>query len=164
MVTHDDDLARRASRTVIISDGEIVNEYLAAAFPSLSHEDLLKATKMLKPLSYAPGEPIMTQGEEPDRFYIIAEGCVEVFLDRPDGSPVQVDTLQPGQYFGELALFNGGKRTTRVRASLDQPIQVLSLEKAEFEDLLNISIEMRQEIERTVEHREKVLKNALGGD
>jgi putative ABC transport system ATP-binding protein len=31
MVTHDDDQAQRASRTVIIADGEIVNEYLARA-------------------------------------------------------------------------------------------------------------------------------------
>jgi ABC-type lipoprotein export system ATPase subunit len=162
MVTHDDDLAQRASRTVIISDGEIVNEYLAAAFPTLSHEDLLKASKLLKPLTFSPGEPIISQGEEPDRFYIIADGHAEVFLDRPDGRPVQVDTLKPGQYFGELALFNGGQRSTRVRASLDQPIQVFTLEKKEFEGLLDFSMEMRQEIQRSVEQREKVLHTVLG--
>ena len=29
MVTHDNDLARRATRSVIVSDGEIVDQYLA---------------------------------------------------------------------------------------------------------------------------------------
>ncbi len=164
MVTHDDDLAQRASRTVIIADGEIVNEYLAAAFPSLSHEDLLKASKKLTPQEFAPGEPVMCQGDEADRFYIISKGQAEVFLDRPDGRAIQVDTLQPGQYFGELALFNGGKRATRVRAALDCPIEVLSLDKATFEELLQVSPEMRHEIERSVEQRQQRLKTALGAD
>lgn len=164
MVTHDDDLAQRATRTVIISDGEIVNEYLAAAFPTLSHEDLLKASKKLKAQSYAPGEPIMVQGEEADRFYILVKGQAQVFLDRPDGRAILVDTLQPGQYFGEMALFNGGKRTTRVRAALDSSIELLALDKAAFEELLQVSTEARQEIQRSVEYRQEKLKDALGAD
>ena len=34
MVTHDRDLAKRASRTIMLSDGEIIEEYLVSAFPS----------------------------------------------------------------------------------------------------------------------------------
>ncbi|MBT6151484.1 MAG: ATP-binding cassette domain-containing protein, partial [Chloroflexi bacterium] len=111
MVTHDDDLAKQASRTVIIADGEIVNEYFANAFPTLSHELMLKATKKLLPMSYAAGEPIILQGSEADRFYIVSKGEVEVYLNRPDAQEVLVDTLGPGQYFGEIALLNGGARS-----------------------------------------------------
>jgi putative ABC transport system ATP-binding protein len=38
MVTHDSALARRVKRTVLIADGEIVNEWLAHALPLLTHQ------------------------------------------------------------------------------------------------------------------------------
>ncbi len=160
MVTHDDDLAQQASRTVIISDGEIVNEYLANAFPTLSHELMLKASKLLKVNNFASGEPIIVQGSEADQFYIVVKGELEVFLNRPDGREIFVDTLKPGQYFGELALVNGGKRDAFVRASFNEPVEVLSLEKKDFASLLVDSVEMMEEIKRSIEYRGQILSDA----
>src|SRR5215212_2747703 len=40
MVTHDNDLARRVSRAVIVVDGEVVNQYLAQALATLSIDQL----------------------------------------------------------------------------------------------------------------------------
>lgn len=164
MVTHDEDLAQRATRTVIISDGEIVNEYLATAFPTLSHEELLKISKLLKPNTFKAGELIYIPESDADRFYILSNGQADVYLDRPDGREVYVDTLHPGQYFGELALFNGGKRKTLVRASFKSPIEVLTLDKQEFQLLLASSFEIREEIQRSVEHRQQILSEAMGLD
>src|SRR5690606_33546800 len=59
MVTHDDDLARRVNRTIVIADGEIVNEWLVKALPTLSQELLVKVTRQLQVQHYAPGEPII---------------------------------------------------------------------------------------------------------
>ena len=55
-------LAQRASRTVILADGEIVNESLAQAMPALSHPILLKATRQLESHGYGPGEVIIQAG------------------------------------------------------------------------------------------------------
>src|SRR6266542_2759746 len=44
IVTHDSALAKRTHRTALITDGEIVNEYVAKAMPMLSREQLLLAT------------------------------------------------------------------------------------------------------------------------
>ena len=41
MVTHDKDQARRVTRTIVIADGEIIEQYLSQAFPSLSQEQLI---------------------------------------------------------------------------------------------------------------------------
>ena len=153
MVTHDDDLAERASRTVIISDGEIVNEYLARAMPTLSHEIMLKATRQLEAQSYAPGEVIIQQGTPADRFYIVTNGEANVYLNRPDARPVFVDRLVPGQYFGEMGLLQGGTRQAQVRSSADNPVEVISLDKRAFDSLFNESEEMRVEIERSVAAR-----------
>src|SRR4029077_5618905 len=40
MVTHDSDLARRVNRTILISNGEIVNEYLVRALSALTQDQL----------------------------------------------------------------------------------------------------------------------------
>jgi ABC-type lipoprotein export system ATPase subunit len=162
MVTHDDDLATRASRTVIISDGEIVNEYLAKAMPTLSHEVLLKATRQLKAESYARGEVIIQQGEPADRFYIITSGRANVYLNRPDARPVLVDRLTPGQFFGEMGLFQGGKRQAQVRSSAEFPVEVISLDKRAFDALLDESEEMRDEIQRSFKLRSNNLAAAAG--
>ncbi len=41
MVTHDSSLARRVTRTVLLADGEIVNEFVARALPQLNHAQML---------------------------------------------------------------------------------------------------------------------------
>jgi ABC-type lipoprotein export system ATPase subunit len=73
MVTHDDDLARQVSRTIVIADGEIVNEWLVKALPTLSQEMLVRVTRQLEFGTYEPGEPIVEQDADPDNFYIICK-------------------------------------------------------------------------------------------
>ncbi len=80
MVTHDSSLAKRVSRTLLIADGEIVNEYVARALPLLNQELLLRATHKLQPLEFAPGATIIEQGTPTDKFYIVTKGQVEVAL------------------------------------------------------------------------------------
>ena len=162
MVTHDDDLAERASRTVIISDGEIVNEYLAKAMPTLSHEAMMKATRSLESQSFAPGEVILQQGAPADRFYIITAGQAKVYLTRPDAHAVIVDRLRPGQYFGEMGLFQDDVRRVQVRSSAEYPVDAISLDKAAFSALLDESEEMRMEIAQSVTYRTKNLAAAAG--
>src|SRR5262245_9444067 len=58
MVTHDDDLVKRVSRTVVIADGEIVNEWLAKALPTLSQELMVRITHQLQAREFAPGQPV----------------------------------------------------------------------------------------------------------
>ena len=41
IVTHDSGLAKRTHRTALIADGEIVNEYVAKALPTLTSDQLL---------------------------------------------------------------------------------------------------------------------------
>ncbi len=153
MVTHDEAQARRASRTVIIADGEIVNEYLARALPSLSQEQLLRATHRLHPITFSPGEVIITQGTAPDKFYIVRSGEVHVYLRQPDGSEILVDKLLSGQYFGEMALLQGGTRTATVRASRATGVEVYAMGQADFQALVAESEGTRKELDRVADQR-----------
>ncbi len=59
IVTHDRDLARRVSRTIILADGDIVDEFLARIFPAMSEDLLVQATRQLATRRFEPGEVIM---------------------------------------------------------------------------------------------------------
>jgi ABC-type lipoprotein export system ATPase subunit len=162
MVTHDEDLARRAPRTIVIHDGEIVNEYVAKALPTLSHELLLQATRQLETRTFAPGELIIVQDAEPDEFFIITSGEAKVYLIEPPGTyEIYMDTIHAGQYFGEVALIHGGKRTATVRAATQ--VEAIALRQQAFLDLIEQSEETRAELERVAEERRQILIEARSG-
>jgi CRP-like cAMP-binding protein/Fe-S-cluster-containing hydrogenase component 2 len=54
------------------------------------------------------GVPIVQQGEEVDGFYIILDGFVQVARQRLDGQRRVLAYLREGEYFGEMALLEGG--------------------------------------------------------
>jgi ABC-type methionine transport system ATPase subunit len=74
MVTHDNDLARRAYRTVLVADGEVVNEYVTRTFAALDVDQLAAISAHLERQRWPPGSLIMREGDPGERFYIVAEG------------------------------------------------------------------------------------------
>jgi ABC-type lipoprotein export system ATPase subunit len=153
MVTHDDSQAQRVSRTLLLVDGEIVNEYVARALPSLSDHQLLKATRQLESERFEPGAAIVQQDQIGDAFYIVTQGRVEVALKRPDASDVVVTRMGPGEYFGEIELLRGGRNIATVRAVSEAPVEVVSLDREAFTELLAESDETREAVAQIVEAR-----------
>ena len=153
MVTHDQDLAKRVSRTIVIADGEIIDEYLARTFTAIQEKRLIEATRKLKSQSFTPGQIIINQGEQSDKFYIITKGYAEVLLQEPDGQQIVVARLQQGQYFGEIGLLREGARIATVRASFDSGVEVVALDKDTFEELVGESAATREELDRIADQR-----------
>ncbi len=153
MVTHDSSLARRVSRTVLIVDGEVVNEYVARALPSLSPQLLLEATHRVQAMTFQPGATIIKENEPGQNFYIISKGTAEVVLKRPSGEDVVADRLQPGQYFGEVALLHSSRTIAAVRAMPEAPVEVLALDAASFQNLLEASPDFHSAVHTVADER-----------
>ena len=153
MVTHDRDLAKRASRTVIISDGEIIEEYLAKTFPSLTEDQLVQVTKQISRRTFPPGATIIQEGAPPENFYIITEGEVEVHVRAPNGEEFVVARMGKGQYVGEIELLRGGSSLATVRASMDKGAEVAALDPSEFAALMAMSEPTKEAVVEVVDDR-----------
>jgi ABC-type lipoprotein export system ATPase subunit len=148
MVTHDHDLAKRVRRTIVIADGEIIEEQLARTFPTLTQPDLIWLTLKLTRERYAPGTVILTQGEPAKRFYIITKGTADVLVKTRSGTEIAISELNRGHYFGETGILNEGASIATVKAGAEEETGVISIDKATFAELLARSETTRRDIEK----------------
>jgi len=139
MVTHDPSLTERTSRTVVISDGELINETVAKCFVNLSHHQLLDLTHNLESFNFAPGSSILTQDQSVDYLYMIVSGEVEISLVDPKGKRRTITALKPEQFFGEIELTGSGRSIANVSASTELPVSLVGIKREKFLEILKNS-------------------------
>ena len=66
-------------------------------------------------MRFAPGQVICRQGDPADSFYLVRIGFVKVSEAHPGGDMV-LAYLSRGDYFGEIGLLGGGRRTATCTA------------------------------------------------
>jgi hypothetical protein len=79
--------------------------------------------RSLTPLELGAGAVLMRQGEAGDRFYVVAEGVLDVDVDG-----VRVNTVERGDVVGEIALLRDVPRTASVAARTAVRLQALERE------------------------------------
>ncbi|MFO7680814.1 MAG: NAD(P)H-hydrate epimerase [Chloroflexota bacterium] len=111
------------------------------------------------PEKYAAHTVIIQQGDEPDRFYIITRGVVEVIHRYPDGREVVLDTIKEGGFFGEIGLLKQIRRVATVRAQTD--VEVMTMDRSSFKRWLDSSLVSREELDALVEERLGIIDGSV---
>ena len=83
-------------------------------FEGVSDEDLDKISPFVSEVSVSEGKHLVDEGDYAYEFMAIEEGEAEVV--RGDET---LANLGPGDYFGEIALIDGGPRSATVTAATD---------------------------------------------
>jgi ATP-binding cassette, subfamily B, bacterial len=114
-------------RHVPASVTELSRVGLLAALPG---EVLMKLAARMKREETGPGRPIVTEGEDGERFYVVLSGLLSV---------TQADrglrgVLKPGDYFGEVALAMNMPRTASV--SPMTPVTLASCDRETFDEFI----------------------------
>ncbi len=150
MVTHDPSLTERTNRTLIICDGEIIDETVASALPWLTHRQMLQVSHLVVRKSYRPGELILEKGQPVDHFFMIASGQVEVVLQSSKCPYLILAHLDAGDFFGEVELVYGGNSIASVRAAPGGPVELVMFPRIMFQELLSESPLTEQAISKLV--------------
>lgn len=137
IVTHDPAITKRTDQTVILSDGEIVDQAIARALPFLSHPQMLTATHQAKKQMYSSGTTILRQGDPVDCFFMVSNGEVDIVLQNENCDEMNLARLGPGQFFGEVELTQGGDSIASVRAGPGSAVELALLPKNEFFQLID---------------------------
>ena len=96
----------------------------------LPGETLTKLAGRMDREQVAPGAPVVREGEAGERFYVVLSGMLAVSQESRGARGL----LQPGDYFGEVALALDIPRTASVRALT--PAVIASCDRETFDEYL----------------------------
>ena len=127
-------------------------------FRALHEDEAWQLAVRMKKESFAAGEVILRQGDPGDSLYILQRGRVRILLSAGTGLTEQVASLGPGDFFGEMALLTGEKRTATV-AAIEQ-VDCYSLAKPDLSVLLSERPTLAEDISAVLTNRQTGLAAA----
>ncbi|MDZ4786039.1 MAG: DUF1003 domain-containing protein [bacterium] len=95
-------------------------------FSLLDADERRGLAEELEEESFISGATIFERGDLGDRLYVIRSGKVEVFIKESTGDKIILKIAEPGDLFGELAIFDHGARSASAVAIEDTKVLVLN--------------------------------------
>jgi CRP/FNR family transcriptional regulator, cyclic AMP receptor protein len=91
----------------------------APLFAALDDDGAAALRASMSQATVGRGEVVFAEGEPGDRLYVIVDGKVKLGQTSADGREQVLAVLGPGGMFGELSLFDPGRRTSTATAVTD---------------------------------------------
>jgi CRP-like cAMP-binding protein len=85
--------------------------------------------------TFAAAQILFKEGEPGSTLHVIRYGQLSVLGERDGGQPLVLASLGPGEFVGELALFDRGPRSATVMAAVST--ETLSISRVDILDLMN---------------------------
>jgi CRP/FNR family cyclic AMP-dependent transcriptional regulator len=95
-------------------------------FKRLEPHELEKLAEEIDQVDYKAGDVIFNEHDHGDALYVVEEGSVRIWVTDEDLNEVTLAELQPGQFFGELAVLDRGERSSSATAITDIHLHRLS--------------------------------------
>lgn len=153
MVTHDPSLTSRTTRNIVIFDGELIDEAVSKALPTLRHRHMLEMTQKGGRRMVAPGEVILEAHAQAEHLFIIAHGEVEA---RDGGQTIK---LGAGEFFGGLELLEDQSSRAQISAG-EEPVELLTYPRGDFLEILRESPITLDAVRKIMDGRRE---RAMGG-
>ena len=90
-------------------------------FAGLSHREREQIARWADQVDLPQGKHLLDEGRLPHEFFVIVDGQVDVLHDGE-----HLATLGPGEFFGEIALIEHGRRTASVVTAAPTTLAVMS--------------------------------------
>jgi Phage capsid-like protein/Cyclic nucleotide-binding domain len=124
-------------------------------FSQLPDSLLTRMTARFKSEEVSLGNKLVVEGEERNKFFIIAQGQVEVLSKGAHGSDLRIALLTEGEYFGETELVTD--RSSEVTVRTITPCVFLSLSRKDLDSILSELPSLNDEFKRAVDEHLELL-------
>ena len=126
-------------------------DVLRRAFPGIPESEAEEMISAGKVREYPPDTVLCHEGAIESTFYIILDGEVQVTKFINDAEARFLKYLEPGDFFGEMALIQNSPRSATVMTKV--PTTVLEINKEAFTDLFKRSTSVSLALAREVSRR-----------
>lgn len=89
---------------------------------------------------------VITQGDDGDSMFVLVEGLLKVSIKTEDGTTIDAAQITPGDFFGEMSLLTGEKRSATITALTDTVMFEIS--KSSIEKIIGTRKEIVEELGR----------------
>ncbi|UCD85088.1 MAG: cyclic nucleotide-binding domain-containing protein, partial [Deltaproteobacteria bacterium] len=129
-----DEFPRVSEVLVDLYKNRVLNNLLALSplFEKLKPEERAKVVEKFQLIVKDKDSIVVEEGEGGDCLYVIHSGEVEVYTKKDD-SKVVLALLREGDFFGEISLITGERRTATVRTT--QETRLMGLSKEDFDSI-----------------------------
>ena len=94
-------------------------------FDSLSRRDLNNLVNIFHDRNYLAGELVFCQGDPGIGLYLIRDGEVAIIRENDSAEKIELAIFNKGDFFGELAMVDGEKRSASAIAKSDSRLAVV---------------------------------------
>lgn len=98
-------------------------------FSELPPADLEAISSHARVKTFPKNTIVITEGDESDSLYVILNGKVKVYMSEEEGREVILNIQGPGEYFGELAMLDAGRRSASVMTLVQSQFSIISREE-----------------------------------
>ena len=123
-------------------------------FEALAEEDLARVADVAVPRHFEQGQVVFREGDDSDTCYVVASGHARAVRSHSDGRTITLATFGPGDFFGELAMFDAERRSATVEA--DDPVDAIAILGSDMRRLMrehpDIAVKLNTALGRRLRH------------
>ena len=136
-----------------MEEREAINNgrWFSSLSPSLRH-DILRCAYVKR---YRDGDMIAARGDPPEVWIACAKGAVRVSSTSLSGKQITLTYVEPGVWFGDVAMFDGDQRTHDAYAH--GPTTLLCVSRSDFQKILSVHVELYEALMRLQAKRIRIL-------
>jgi CRP/FNR family cyclic AMP-dependent transcriptional regulator len=97
-------------------------------FKQLDNVELENLATAVDQVTYKSGETVFHERDHGDALYVVESGSIRIWVRDEDVEEITLSELKPGEFFGELSVFDGGERSANATALEDTILHRLSRE------------------------------------
>lgn len=121
-------------------------------FAPLTPEERTALAEKLVSTRFSAGEIVTREGDTAEWLYVLTQGTAGARVAGADGgADTRVASLEPGQFFGEMALLTGAPRSATVVAETD--LHCYKLDRESFLEIITARPSMAEDISQLLAHR-----------